>query len=315
MNRTPPRAWSIAAAAVTALAAVAMGAAPAGAHSGDVVATTGSRLDTPVLVNGAGRTVTAAEVAAAQAVAAKVRAADARRNRSNDEISPFTIIGDDNRVQITSTTSAPYRMIVHIELKDMSCTGFMVSRDTVLTAAHCLYDYWGGAGWTGTPYTVRPGRNGNTAPYGQCSGWANDTWVPTDWINTGEQRFDIGAIKLTCNIGDQTGWFNIFANDNYSQVGSSVTTTGYPGDKPYGTMWWAPGTVNTQSFWAMTFSNDVANGQSGSPLFRYAAPSGCSGYCAAGIVTNHASDPAIGNVGVRFNSWNMGHVNYWISLP
>lgn len=314
MKRIMLRRWGLAAAAVTAATAVVMSAVPAAAAA--ATAEGSARAAEPaVLVNAAGETVTMAEVQAAGAVAAERLRADAWRNPSNGAVAPFSIIGPDDRVQITNTTINPYRMIVHIEHRQGWCTGFMVSRDTVLTAAHCLYDYHKGAGWIGTPYTVRPARNGGTAPFGLCTGWASDTWVPTAWIATGQQRHDYGAVKMTCNIGDQTGWFNTFANDNYSQVGSSIFTAGYPQDKPYGTMWMVGGTVTTQNFDSMNFSNDLEGGQSGSPLYRYNAPSGCSGYCAAGIVTNHAVSQAVGNLGVRFNSSNMGHVNYWISLP
>jgi hypothetical protein len=37
----------------------------------------------------------------------------------------------------------------------------------------------------------------------------------------------------------------------------------------------------------------------------------CTGYCAAGISTNHGNP----SEGVRFNAMNMGHINYWIGLP
>jgi glutamyl endopeptidase len=307
MNRTLLRGWSMSAAGLTAVAALVAG-------PGSATAATAPAADAVVLVNGAGQTVTAAEEQAAQATATKVRASDSWRNRPRGGPSLKTIIGPDGRVQVTSTTSAPYNMIVHLETARGRCSGFMVSRDTVLTAAHCLYDF-AGRRWTGTPYTVRPGRNGGLEPYGSCTGSSNDTSVPTEWINTGQQRYDIGAIKLTCNIGDQTGWFNIFASDTYSQVGSSISTAGYPGDKPYGTMWRVGGSVNFQDAYIMAFSNDATEGQSGSPLYRFGSPGGCTWYCAAGIVTNNARDLALGNEGVRFNSSIMGHVNYWISLP
>lgn len=299
MNRAVHRRWWIGA-AVTALA-VLTAAAPAAA--------TGSGSGEAVLVNSAGQTITAAQVKSAQSRAAKLRAADARRNPAN-VAGQDIIIGNDDRTLISPTTSSPYRMIVHVESSIGGCTGFMVSHDTVLTAAHCLYNFHQGWGW-GQNLIVRPGRDGGNAPYGSCTG---QSWVPVGWVNNGDLPNDLGGVKLTCDIGEQTGWFNIFANDNLSQVNTAIITAGYPGDKPAGTLWRAAGTVVSHTFDMINYSNDIMGGQSGSPLYRWAAPSGCVGYCVAGIVTNHGNE-TVGNAGLRFNSLNIGHINYWISLP
>src|SRR5205085_1124434 len=56
--------------------------------------------------------------------------------------SPHVIIGADNRVQVTNTSSFWARQTVLIYSKvDGWCTGFLIGPDTVATAAHCVYHH------------------------------------------------------------------------------------------------------------------------------------------------------------------------------
>ncbi len=60
-------------------------------------------------------------------------------------LQPSSIIGTDERVRISSTTSFPYRATVQLSIKypntssTYGCTGFLVNPNTVVTAGHCVY--------------------------------------------------------------------------------------------------------------------------------------------------------------------------------
>jgi V8-like Glu-specific endopeptidase len=52
------------------------------------------------------------------------------------------VIGDDTRSKISDTTAFPFRAIAHVDYaraRTGGCTSTMISRDTALTCAHCIY--------------------------------------------------------------------------------------------------------------------------------------------------------------------------------
>lgn len=57
-----------------------------------------------------------------------------------------TVFPPDGRTQVLDTTKAPFRSIALLQIRDQAgnpyglCTGFFVSANAILTAAHCLYD-------------------------------------------------------------------------------------------------------------------------------------------------------------------------------
>ena len=56
-----------------------------------------------------------------------------------------SVIGRDNRIRVTNTTLYPYRAIVHLVIQFngqevYGCTGALISKDTVFTAGHCVYN-------------------------------------------------------------------------------------------------------------------------------------------------------------------------------
>ena len=56
-----------------------------------------------------------------------------------------SVIGRDDRIRVTNTTLYPYRAIVHLVIQFngqevYGCTGALISKDTVFTAGHCVYN-------------------------------------------------------------------------------------------------------------------------------------------------------------------------------
>ena len=188
-----------------------------------------------------------------------------------DSANISSIIGEDDRIQITDTTVYPWRAIAYLELYQggvfvSDCTGTFVGPDVLITAAHCLYDPI--FGWTES-IAVVPGKNGLLEPYG--FEWALNWWVPDAWISTGGSNWDWGVIKLpTEALGNTVGWFTIaiLTTGTLSRADFLPAIVGYPGDMPQGTMWGAAedAFLAVHDF-TLDYVIDTTPGQSGSAIF------------------------------------------------
>ena len=75
-----------------------------------------------------------------------------------------SIIGADNRVRVNPTTSLPARATVLIAFSAGRCTGWLINRNTVVTAGHCVAP-GNNTGFYSVPsYRIYPGRNGTSSP-------------------------------------------------------------------------------------------------------------------------------------------------------
>lgn len=268
------------------------------------------------MVNGAGRTITLPAAAAGLAKLASGHSGytakgDAARPKP-DSAAPNSVIPPDGRVQEAVPTTYPWGAIAHLETNQGGCTGFMLSRDVLVTAGHCVYL----GGWV-TSYTVTPGRTGGNAPFGSCSGGINDVWTTSNWINGNPSDYDFGLVKLTCDIGYSTGWFGWWYNTGENLVNQYFYVEGYPGDKPYGTMWWDGDYATSQTANKLWYMVDTYAGESGSPVYHYnsVTPGLCGGWCVTGIHTNGVAGVNPANSGTRFRPDVMSFINYWISQP
>jgi predicted chitinase/V8-like Glu-specific endopeptidase len=186
---------------------------------------------------------------------------------------PFSVIEPDTRVAVTDTTAFPARAIVQILLEtrtgsQLLCSGTMISKDTVLTAAHCIH-----SGTTsGQPYKnfrVTPGRNLGAAPFGRCLGRA--AFVLAGWtasLTADESRsYDLGAIKLDCDVGNATGWLGVRTLGD-DEVGLGTTVEGYSADRPpTGRQWISEDKLGILWEFKGFYKNDTFGGTSGAGVF------------------------------------------------
>ena len=185
-----------------------------------------------------------------------------------------TVHGPDNRIQITNTSSYPWR--VHASLlitaRDGSRwigTGWFIGPHTLITAGHVVYIKNSGVpGRDGFVRSIQvmPGRNGSTLPYGSVT--TSNLRTVNGWANSGDPDYDYGAIILSTDLGSQTGWFGFAAWNDATLTSSTVNISGYPGDKPSGTQWYHWNRVASVSARRVYYDIDTFGGQSGSAVYR-----------------------------------------------
>ena len=190
----------------------------------------------------------------------------------NGNFVPFSIIEPDERTAVIDTTSFPARAVVQMNFvsdkNDFLCSGSMISPDTVLTAGHCVHSGTE-SGHFYSNFKLYPGRNTGSIPFGECG--AIETFALEEWVkakSSSEAReYDLGAIKLNCKIGNETGWFGVkVLPDTAENV--STTVHGYAGDKtPVGRQWISEGYIIAMEKQKGFYQNDTAGGMSGSPVY------------------------------------------------
>lgn len=175
------------------------------------------------------------------------------------------ILGNDERFPVY-TQAYPYRATARITYNGTSyCTGWLVSKDTLVTAGHCIHDGGSTGNWR-TPASLRiyPGFADGYAPYGSCG--AREIYSSYAWVTQANSDADVGVIKLDCAIGNSTGYFSYLVTTPGST--DLLTISGYPGDKAGGQQQWAShGYLSFATPGKLYYDNDTYSGMSGAPLW------------------------------------------------
>ncbi len=192
------------------------------------------------------------------------------------------VIGVDGRTLIANTTLYPFSVVGQMEFGDGKfCSGTVISRNAILTAAHCVYDLETDD-WFQLHRFV-PGRFRENDriedPFGE--------WYPTSATvyqaylrgTSTKHRFnhDYAVVLLApkedgCTfIGDVVG----FAGLRKTKIGekslNDATINGYPEDMEYGSMW-STGNCRGDAFDCLSLDNyacyycDTAGGLSGAAI-------------------------------------------------
>ncbi|WP_158847456.1 trypsin-like serine peptidase [Saccharothrix deserti] len=222
-----------------------------------------------------------------------------------DEFSTESIIAPDQRTQVTNTTTYPARANVYFTYRKPNgstswCTGWMYAANAVATAGHCVYSGGTGGAWN-TNFTVYPGRNGSSSPYGSCG--VSTAFSVTGWTQSASAEYDYAALKLTCTVGNTTGWYGLrWTTGSFN--GTAVSSAGYPQDKASATQWFTSSTVSATYTRQLAYHLDTVGGQSGSAVYT----SGCTTFCALAV---HAYGYGDHNRGTRITEAAYNNFDNW----
>ncbi len=199
---------------------------------------------------------------------------------------------------VADTTAYPARAVGTLTFRFPSgdpgtCTAFLVDKNSVITAAHCVHRGDGDvpAAWS-TDIEFDPGHNGAVTPYRTCNGV--DAFAPEPWRVDGAETSDFAVVQLDCGIGRRVGWFGLWLSGRGTDLdGRVVKVRGYPGDLA-GAQWRGGGRV-TASTPRLVFHNARTLGDAaGGPLYRVTPA--CGGPCAVAV---QAAEPHGSGAGVH----------------
>lgn len=185
-----------------------------------------------------------------------------------------TVHGTDDRVQIQSTNAYPWRahaslLITAADNSQWIGTGWFIGPHTLVTAGHVVHIKNSGIpgrdGWVRT-ISVMPGRSGASLPYASVTSTSFRSVV--GWTVNGDENYDYGAIILPTNLGLTTGWFGFGVWGDSELTSATGNISGYPGDKPSGTQWYASRRIASVNARKVFYDIDTAGGQSGSAVYR-----------------------------------------------
>lgn len=189
------------------------------------------------------------------------------------------IIGFDDRIKVTKTTSYPWGAIGFIRAQFPNGTwygssGVMISPYHFLTAGHTVHNQQDG-GWANQGF-ISLGQNGADRFYGETRIAAFRS-IP-GWINDQNPNYDWAILTLDRNIGNFTGWMELSPRTDFALTRAYITTAGYPSDRA--TSWnalgignqtvelhQAQGSISSISTTQLFYQLDTAEGQSGSPVW------------------------------------------------
>ena len=229
-------------------------------------------------------------------------------SKHNQEPMIANVIGSDDRVRITPTTSYPWTTIVKLHIAWLGyntiATGALIDKNHVLTAGHCVYSHSHG-GWAES-IKVIPGEDNGNEPFGYA--WTIKMRCYDDWIDYASPEHDFAVLTLDRDIGLYTGWMGLYTTLASSSTYSGLlNTAGYPVELDEGkNMYWTHDNgydANEYNHW---YYLDTTGGQSGSPVWIF--DDNCP-YILS-IVTSSISGLDL-NYGTRINQNKYYCINNW----
>jgi len=193
----------------------------------------------------------------------------------------LAVIGQDDRTKVESTTAYPYKLI---GLLDSWCTATVISKTSILTAAHCVYNPGKRRYLVHDESYFSPGayQDGTriVEPYGR---WSVDyVTVYSQWRDHNNYDYDIAVVELkprenesSCVfVGDKVGYAGITETYIGNPSLAETSITGYP-YKEDGVEMWTSGVCGSGVFEAEGYHYydyvayhdcDTSSGMSGAAL-------------------------------------------------
>lgn len=223
------------------------------------------------------------------------------------------ISGQDRRSRVLDTMFSPWRLICSLKIscKDGSeyvGTGWIAGPRLIITAGHCVYNESYDGGWA-NEITIIPGRDGSNEPFGSFK--STKLHSVKEWVDSGDENNDIGAIILESDIGSDIGFFAFGAYPNSDLESQLINISGYPGSV-YGEeqMHHANRISNTTKY-KLYYDIDTEGGQSGSPVWFYNDDNKA---VVIGIHSNGAGYAISANSGVRITNSLAKQIAEWRTI-
>lgn len=196
---------------------------------------------------------------------------------------PEVVIDGDDRERVAHVRSSPHGMIGSILVRFNGqydrCTGAFVGPNTILTAAHCLYDP--DRGGKADYIKFLAAESPADAGYIECVVRNQENMrVPQAFIaDPSDENNDFGVIKppqchlpatpnSAVNIIDYVGWFGWTGADRAGQL---AELAGYPKEvddvAQNGQMWFHEARIVKTQPQLIQYRMDASSGQSGAPVF------------------------------------------------
>lgn len=131
------------------------------------------------------------------------------------------VFGNDDRSPIT-TGDYPWNTIGKVF--GMGCTGTLVAKNLVLTAAHCVIDEETKELRDDITYFHPNYKNGSS----QHKSWIEHVWWGTNDPNH-SRKHDWAILRLQENLGDTYGWLGV-ENSNVNNFPNQLSVAGYSED-------------------------------------------------------------------------------------
>ena len=177
------------------------------------------------------------------------------------------VFGSDDREVIDNTDEYPFCAVAYMEAHypcgcEKSGTGFMVERNKLMTAAHCMvcceHSQW--ADQIEFYFGFRDFDNYSYLYDGKWYAFVGDTFPNKTYTSDN----DWAVVKLYKNIGDIVGWFGFSYNMPNKQITSKeMLLLGYK----WGTLRISEGKAKAGSGDLITYQIDAEAGNSGGPVF------------------------------------------------
>ena len=232
----------------------------------------------------------------------------------------------DDRVRIPQSASSAYplRTLMHLMIqyegneppaqRQATGTGWLASKRTVVTAAHCLLTYRLNPGPRRAEFIrVVPSSNQLGQPSQYIDVPYPELQLSQRWRNPPpgglpDDAGDYGAFDLPVDAGSTLQWMQLVVLKDPDIKGLPTAIVGYPNEpnKPLGTMWGQGGKLLDARPDFVYYDIDTSGGQSGSPV--YTMHKGI-----AYVVALHESRDISLNRGVRINPTVFNEIAAWLS--
>ncbi|WP_375179640.1 trypsin-like peptidase domain-containing protein [Enterococcus rotai] len=171
------------------------------------------------------------------------------------------ILPNNDRVQIKDATQEPYQTVCFIYVNNATQgSGVVIGKNAILTNRHVAVAAKNG---DASNIKVNVARTSNSEFKGTFYG---------EEIKYSPDGQDLAIVYLKSNTNGQNIGDLVtpakYVNNPVTTVGTSIRVIGYPGDKPWATMWESKGASTTETTNRIYYNASTFGGNSGSPVFN-----------------------------------------------